>query len=202
MMIANAGRLKIHIIKGENFMENINKLSIGEHFTYGGLEWICLDKINGDVFAITAKPIDELPFDTDRKNNWRNSSIRRLLNGDFMEEHLNKKHLKKWPLDLIADNGDKTYGTCEDYVGILSCDQYRKYRENVPLFDEWMWTCTPWYIDLNSGTCYSVRFVDTTGTLNYIGASYSSGVVPACLFSSENLKLCRQAQLIECDEDE
>lgn len=171
------------------------KLMVGEHFTYEGIEWICLDIIDGNYLAITAKVIDELPFDTKNYNNWKESSLRRVLNEDFVDK-LNKKHLVMQTSDLIADNGDKMYGTCEDYVTILSCDQYRKYRELVPLFDEWMWTLTPWSC---SSTSDLVRRVSTGGSISDSIAYISIGVSPACLFSSKHLKLCRQAHLVEID---
>lgn len=120
-----------------------DKLNIGEHFIYNGIEFICLDIIDGNYLAMTAKPWAEIPFDTNNHNDWRKSSLRRVLNTDFLEL-LDKKHLVMQTSDLIADNGDKAYGTSEDYVTILSCDQYRKYRDIVPLFEEWMWTLTPW----------------------------------------------------------
>lgn len=173
------------------------KLMVGEHFTYEGIEWICLDVIDGNYLAITAKVWQELPFDIDNKNNWKESSLRRVLNEEFIDK-LNKKHLVKQTSDLIADNGDKTYGTSEDYVTILSCDQYRKYRELVPLFDEWMWTLTPW--SCNSGNSHFVRSVFPDGSIGSNGAYSSYGVAPACLFSSKHLKLCRQAHLVEIDE--
>lgn len=178
---------------------NNEALNQGEHFIYNDIKFICLDIIDGNYLAMTAKPWAELPFDTNNKNNWKNSSLRRVLNNDFLEL-LNKNHLVKQTSDLIADNGDKAYGTSEDYVTILSCDQYRKYREIVPLFEEWMWTLTPWScVPSYSG---NVRGVDTTGNVYYSTASYSHGVAPACLFSSENLKLRRQAHLVGVDEDD
>lgn len=178
---------------------NNEALNPGEHFIYNGIEFICLDIINGDYLAMTAKPWAKLPFDTNNKNNWKNSSLRRVLNNDFLEL-LDKKHLVKQTSDLIADNGDKAYGTSADYVTILSCDQYRKYRDLVPLFEEWMWTLTPW----SCTTSYSnlVRNVHTTGYVSYYSAYGSYGVAPACLFSSENLKLRRQAHLVGVDEDD
>lgn len=175
------------------------KLMVGEHFTYEGIEWICLDIIDGNYLAITAKVIDELPFDTENYNNWKESSLRRVLNEDFVDK-LNKKHLVMQTSDLIADNGDKMYGTCEDYVTILSCDQYRKYRELVPHYPEWMWTLTPWNCSPVSSNSLTVRHVNTDGDINFSYASYSNGVAPACLFSSKHLKLCRQAHLVEIDE--
>ena len=170
-----------------------DKLNIGEHFIYNGIEFICLDIIDGNYLAMTAKPWAEIPFDVDNHNDWRKSSLRRVLNSEFLDL-LDRDHLIKQTSDLIADNGDRAYGTSEDYVTILSCDQYRKYRDLVPLFDEWMWTLTPWTCD--PSTSNFVRDVNTTG---YVGDSYAAsrpGVAPACLFSSQNLKLCRQAHLV------
>lgn len=178
---------------------NNEALNPGEHFIYNGIEFICLDIINGDYLAMTAKPWAEIPFDTDNKNNWKNSSLRRVLNNDFLEL-LDKKHLVKQTFDLIADNGDKAYGTSEDYVTILSCDQYRKYRDIVPLFEECMWTLTPW--SCHTSHSNGVRYVNTAGNVSTSNAHNSIGVAPACLFSSKNLKLRRQAHLVGVDEDD
>lgn len=170
-----------------------DKLNIGEHFIYNGIEFICLDIIDGNYLAMTAKPWAEIPFDTNNHNDWRKSSLRRVLNTDFLEL-FDKKHLVMQTSDLIADNGDKAYGTSEDYVTILSCDQYRKYRDIVPLFEEWMWTLTPW--SCNTSGSHLVRSVNATGSVYDNHANSSNGVAPACLFSSQNLKLCRQAHLV------
>lgn len=170
-----------------------DKLNIGEHFIYNGIEFICLDIIDGNYLAMTAKPWAEIPFDVDNHNDWRKSSLRRVLNSEFLDL-LDRDHLIKQTSDLIADNGDRAYGTSEDYVTILSCDQYRKYRDLVPLFDEWMWTLTPW--TCNASYSNYVRIVDTAGNVNINYATNSYGVAPACLFSSQNLKLCRQAHLV------
>lgn len=179
---------------------NNETLNPGEHFIYNGIEFICLDILeDGNIFAMTAKPYDEIPFDTDNCNDWRKSSLRRVLNNDFLDL-LDRKHLVKQTSDLIADNGDRAYGTCEDYVTILSCDQYRKYRDLVPLFEEWMWTLTPW--SCNAGGAHRVRLVGTTGIVTHYYARSSYGVVPACVFSSKNLKLRRQAHLVGVDEDD
>lgn len=178
---------------------NNEALNPGEHFIYNGIEFICLDIIGGNYLAMTAKPYAEIPFDTNGKNDWRKSSLRRVLNNDFLDL-LDRRHLIKQTSDLIADNGDRAYGTSEDYVTILSCDQYRKYREIVPLFEEWMWTLTPW--SCIPSDSYYVRNVYTTGYVGSYNASNSYGVAPACLFSSENLKLRRQAHLVGVDEDD
>ena len=167
-----------------------SKMMIGEHFTYRGIEWICLDIIDGNYLAITAQVWQKLPFDVDCYNDWKESSLRKTLNKEFLSK-LVKKHLVTQKTDLIADNGDKAYGTSEDYVTILSCDQYRKYHDIVTLFAEWMWTLTP------CGTSHAVRNVGPDGYI-YSNYAYNSfGVAPVVLFSAEHLKLSRQTRLVE-----
>ena len=173
--------------------ELLNSLLVGEPFIYNGVEFICLDIIDGNYLAMTAKPWAKIPFDTKNHNDWRKSSLRRVLNNDFLKL-LDKRHLVMQTSDLIADNGDKAYSTSEDYVTILSCDQYRKYRGIVPPFEEGMWTLTPW--SCNTSYSHLVCNVYTTGYVGSYGANNSLGVAPACLFSSQNLKLCRQAHLV------
>lgn len=181
--------------------ERINVLSAGERFSFKGFDWICLDPNaeDGDgVLAIMAETWNgkEYQFDKDGKNNYAKSSLRKKLLNDLLPV-LGEENLLPHTVDLVADNGDDAYGVVIDKVFILSCDEYRKYRKHVPLLEEWMWTCTPWYIDPYSGYGSSVRIVYTTGFLNYYYASYSFGVAPACVFSSKNLKLRRQAQMYE-----
>lgn len=159
-------------------------INIGDHFIYRDIEWICLDIIDGNCLAITAQVWQELPFDVDNYNDWKESSLRKVLNKEFLSK-LNKSHLVMQTSDLIADNGDRKYGTCEDYVTILSCDQYRKYRDLVPHYPEWMRTLTPWSY---SGYGYGVREVDPTGDIDDSNAYSRDGVAPVCLFSAELLK--------------
>ena len=157
-------------------------ICIGDHFIYKDIKWICLDIINGNYLAITAQVWQKLPFDVDDHNNWKESSLRRVLNDEFLDK-LNKNHLVTQTSDLIADNGDKSYGTCKDYVTILSCDQFRKYRDLVPCYPEGMYTLTPW----SCLSCYGslVRLVNSIGNINDNSAYNSYGVAPVCLFSSK-----------------
>lgn len=176
------------------------KLRPGEEFVYNGIRFICLDVIDGNYLAITADCLCEKRFNdnyNDGCNNWKTSTLRRFLNEDVLEEHFDAKHLIKQTSDLTADNGDKAYGTCEDYITLLTCDQYRKYRDYVPLFEECMWTLTPWRCD--PGSASHVRIVNSTGAVDYSYASGSNGLAPVCLFNSNNLTLRRQAQLIPAE---
>lgn len=176
------------------------KLRPGEEFVYNGIRFICLDIIGGNYLAITADCWCEKRFNdnyNDGCNNWKTSTLRRFLNEDVLEEHFDAKHLIKQTSNLTADNGDKAYGTCEDYITLLSCEQYRKYRDYVPLFEECMWTLTPWRCD--TGDASYVRNVYPTGAIYLSNAHVSHGLAPVCLFNSDNLTLRRQAQLISAE---
>lgn len=161
---------------------DFSKIKDGEHFMYRGIEFIRLGLEQGGVLCMTAKPIAEEAFDPDGCNNWVKSRARKKLNTEFLSL-LDENDLLPFESDLTADNGDTAYGKCVDKIGILSCDLYRKYRKIVPLFDEWMWTCTPWWLRTPySGYAYLVRRVYSDGTLYYTSAVSAYGLAPACIF--------------------
>lgn len=165
------------------------KLKPGMKFKYKGIDFICLNIINGNYLAITAECWCIKRFNEkygDGCNNWEKSTLRRFLNEDVLDEHFNTEHLMKQTSDLVADNGDKAYGTCEDYITLITCDQYRKYRDYVPHFEECMWTLTPWRCD--TGYASGVRFVYPKGAFSSDYAYYTRGVAPVCLFNSQALR--------------
>ena len=176
---ANECLAKIKEVIASERKPDFSKIKDGEHFMYKGIEFIRLGKEQGGILCITAKVWKELPFDKNSCNNYTKSSLRKELQQKFLPL-LDEADLLPYEMDLTADNGDTAYGKCTDKVGLISCDLYRKYRNFIPLFDEWMWTCTAWHCI--SGHAYYVRRVHTSGTLNYNVASHAFGVVPACIF--------------------
>lgn len=174
------------------------ELEPGDHFYYGDCEYVLLDVTDGgDYFAITADIADDRQFNSkggDGSNNWAQSDLRRYLNGEYINEMgIIKEHLVKNYSDLTADNGDKKYGTCEDFITLLSCEQYRKYREIVPQYSDYIWTLTPW--SCNVGYAGYVRHVYPSGALiSGSLAANSVGVAPACTFNHEILIARRQAR--------
>lgn len=151
----------------------------GDRFFYKGIEWVILGEEQGGVLCVTSKAICRKEFDKDGCNNWKDASLRKYLNTEFVAK-LNKDDLIAMECDLVADNGDRSYGKACNFVGLLSCDLYRKYRDIIPHYDCWVWTCTPWACDPTNAS--GVRSVRTSGGLSYDGASTAYGVVPACIF--------------------
>ena len=161
---------------------DLSKIKDGEHFMYHDIEFIRLGLEQGGVLCMTAKPIAEEAFDPNGCNNWAKSRARKKLNTEFLSL-MDENDLLPFESDLTADNGDTAYGKCVDKIGILSCDLYRKYRKIVPLFDEWMWTCTPWYCGTPfSGGAGYVRLVRSDGTMTIYDAYVAYGLAPACIF--------------------
>lgn len=170
--------------------DDIRTLPDRSHFNFKGFEWIVLDNnVDGGVLAIMASAWngEGYRFDEDCCNNYAKSSLRRKLLNELLPV-LGEDNLIPHEVDLVADNGDDRYGTVTDKVFIVTCDEYRKYRKNVPLLPEWMWTCTPWYIT-DAGGGYSVRYVNTVGSLYNNRAYFTSGVAPACVFNPEKVKI-------------
>lgn len=156
----------------------------GERFNYYGIEFVALGEEQGGLLAVVAHELDEeYAFDKDNCNDWRKSTLRRYLNEEYIK-NFDKADLLPLVSDLTTDSGQKDYGTSEDYIALLSCDLYRKYREFMPKYDNWVWTLTPWHI-YPSYACFA-RFVSTDGSLSNGYAYLSFGVAPACLF---NLKI-------------
>ena len=164
---------------------DLSTIEDGDHFFYHGIRFVRLGEEQGGILCMTAQVWKEAAFDEDNCNDWRKSSVRKLLVSEFLKS-LDKGDLLLYRSDLTADNGDTAYGKWNDYIGLLSCDLYRKYRKIVPLFDEGMWTCTPWHcVTPDSSNANYVRLVGTAGTLYYDSAFGSHGLAPACIFKKE-----------------
>ena len=166
-------------------------MNIGDKITYKGFEWIVLDMEGDAVTCIMSKFWKKgTVFDSSNSNDWMTSSVRKTLQEDLLPV-LGEENLIAHTTDLVADNGDKRYGTCEDKVWLLSCDEYRKYRETIlsgfDFDEEWMWTVTPWYIN-DVGYGGSVRHITPSGGVSIISAYYSYGVAPACTINLASLE--------------
>ena len=191
-------------------MTNITTLRPGEHFMFKNFEWVCLDPNHpdGGVLAIMATPwtkdVKFCPSDkfADLKGNWNNyrtSNVRGVLS-DMANAVFGGTCLRAHTADLVADNGDRAYGTVKDTVFILTCDEYRKYRDYIPHYDSWVWTVTPWYCgDKDSGIGYasSVHLVLTGGQLGRSSAGESHAVAPACILNPKSLNLHQSIAYVE-----
>ena len=153
----------------------------GTRFGYNGIEFVVLGEEQGGVLAVVAERLKKkMPFDEDNRNDWRSSTLREYLNGEYLEK-FNKGDLLPFVSDLTSDDGMDDYGTSEDFIALLSDSLYRKYRKFVPKYDTWVWTITPW--SCRPGSAGSERIVNTSGAVYDSSAYYAYGVAPACIFN-------------------
>lgn len=119
-------------------------------------------------------------------NDWKESSIRKYLNGEFYKELagvIGEDNIIPFERNLISLDGQKEYGYFEDYVSIISLDEYRHYRELLPNEAYYWWTLTPDSTKCNDDTSW-ICVVCPSGNISNDSYGIDGGVRPVCIFSS------------------
>lgn len=169
-------------------MKKLAELAQGARFLYGGVEWVKFEDIGAGTLCLAAEPVFLRAFDEENCNDWRKSSLRRELNGAFLDalvtEGADRAAFLDWESDLTADDGMTDYGTAVDKIALRSDALCRKYRDITPPVDVWCWNLTPWTCDPEYNAF--VRSVHSSGAL-YWGYAYYGyrGVRPLCYLKSE-----------------
>lgn len=164
-------------------MKKLAELAQGARFLYGGVEWVKLEDIGAGTLCLAAEPVFLRAFDEENCNDWRKSSLRRELNGAFLDalvaEGADRAAFLDWESDLTADDGMTDYGTAVDKIALRSDALCRKYRDITPPVDAWCWNLTPWTCDPEY-SC-NVRRVNSSGALgDYYAYDGRRGVRPLC----------------------
>lgn len=170
----------------EQLRKKYQKPEIGKTIEVAGINWLVLDKLEKGYLVISDEFYGKSrEFDTDC-NNWDSSDLRQELNTELrrkIEEAVGEGGLLKFTRDLLSMDGQTEYGSCEDYVSLISVDEYRKYRKLLPNTGEWWWTLTPDSTKCNDDTSY-IRVVSPSGDFSSNSYDDCSGVRPVCIFSS------------------
>lgn len=163
-------------------MKQVKNLRAGEIFTYNNIEFIALGEEQNGLLAIKAEPLKGISFDEHNRNDWRTSSLRKYLNGEYLKKFFDSNVLISFISDLTSDDGMLDYGISYDKIFLLSADLYRKYRYWIPTRKIYTWLITPY-------TCLKeyasmVRLVNPVGALDNGDAYYSNNkTIPACIFN-------------------
>lgn len=111
----------IHVPKG---------LKIGDEFELADVNWKILDITDAGYMCI-GDSLGNKIFD-DNSNNWNKSSLRTYLNGEFYEKvakEIGEDNIFAFKRDLLSLDGQEEYGETDDFVSLLTVDEYRKYRK-------------------------------------------------------------------------
>lgn len=154
------------------------RLPAGQHFLYNNVEFVKLGDEQGGILCITADIWKQVPFDKDEHNNFAKSSLRDVLITSFLSQ-FDDSNFCLYKMDLTADNGDRSYGTCFVLAGLLSANLYRKYRDYIPQYNIATMTCTPAYC---GDTVDYIRCVGPGRVLADYCTGFDWGVVPAVIF--------------------
>lgn len=169
-------------------IENKHGFTPKQEFTMGGIAWTVIQTGESWVKCIASECVEERAFDEGNKNDFAASSLRAYLNGEFLRRLIKagapEGMFEEFTIDLTADDGLKNYGSDRVRIGLITCEEYRLLRDNIPpLPNDWWWTATP-----DSPINPFVRYVNSDGTLlyNYAYCGYG-GVRPLCNLKSEIL---------------
>lgn len=168
--------------------ENKHGFKPKQEFTMGGIAWTVIQTGADWVKCLASDCVEERAFDEGNKNDFAASSLRAYLNGEFLRRLIKagapEEMFKYFNIDLTADDGLKNYGGDRVRIGLITCEEYRLLRGNIPALSGcWWWTATP-----DSPTNPFVRYVHSDGTLDYDSASDDSyDVRPLCNLKSEIL---------------
>lgn len=178
----------------EQLRKKYQKPEIGKTIEVAGIKWLVLDKLEKGYLVISDEFYGKSrEFDTDC-NNWDSSDLRQELNTELrrkIEEAVGEGGLLKFTRDLLSMDGQTEYGSCEDYVSLISVDEYRKYRKLLPNTGEWWWTLTPDSTKCNDDTSY-IRVVFPSGGIDCSSCRSSHGLRPFCIFSSSIFESCEE----------
>lgn len=170
----------------EQLRKKYQKPEIGKTIEVAGINWLVLDKLEKGYFAISEDFYGRDRGFDDNCNDWKSSDLRNELNTDLrkkIESELGTDSLVEFERNLLSLDGQTEYGTCRDFVSLISVDEYRKYRKLLPNTERWWWTLTPDSTPCNNDGKW-LRVVSPSGGIYYDYFNCSLGVRPVCIFSS------------------
>jgi len=190
------GRLIIRIDSNIEKMLGINKVELstikpGQVIkSVTGIEYIVLEQFGCGGTKVIRKDLlsEGMRFDS-YNNNFATSSLNKYLNGEYYNSEIisgfGENSIVDQDLNLLSLDGLDDYGTCKVKVGLLTIDDYRKYRKDClkDNMDSWWWLSTPDSTPSGYGTGY-VQCVRSDGRVGYGGCDYGKGVRPFFILKS------------------
>lgn len=188
-MWSKSGRRRIHERGAKyNMSENKHGFKPKQEFTMGGIAWTIIQTGEDWVKCITSECVEKRAFDTKNKNNFAVSSLRTYLDGKFLNRLIQagapEEAFEYFNIDLTADDGLKDYGGDRVRIGLITCEEYRLLRGNIPALPGHLW----WTATADSPVNFLVRYVYLDGSLGGSQAcDVGEGIRPICVLKSELL---------------
>ena len=169
--------------------ENKHGFEPKQEFIMGGIAWTVIQMGADWVKCIASECVKKRAFDKGNENDFAASDIRAYLNGEFLRRLIAagapEEMFEYFNIDLTADDGLKNYGDDRVRIGLITCEEYRLLRGNIPTLSNRCW----WTATADSPINPFVRSVYSDGVLRCYYAYFGSGGVrPVCVLKSEILK--------------
>lgn len=174
---------------------NVHGFELKQQVKIGGVDFTIIKVGTNWVEGITTECVGARAFDSSNHNDFAASDIRAWMNGEFLHSLIDagvpEGLFKQYEVNLITDDGtgfnDCVYlCQCQTKVGLITCDEYREVRHNIPkVFESW-WTATA-----DSPQTPFVKYVNIDGYLrngDISNKSCMNGVRPVCMFDTEVLR--------------
>lgn len=164
----------------------LSLLSPGDVFEKNGIKYIVCEQFADGRTAVVRKECldDTMEFGSD--NNWKNSDLRKYLNGKYYNEIKNTfgvENIIEHEVDLTSLDGYDDYGVSEDKVSVMNIDRYRKYHRFIGNTGCWYWLSTSDSTPSGVGSS-GVRCVGGFGSVNWCGCGCSGLVRPFFILKS------------------
>lgn len=174
-------------------------LEPGNVFTYAKERFVVLEQTGNGVFVLLEQSKESVPFhegNDEPRNDYRKSTLHQYIIGEWLQNLIangaDEADLIDFRVDLRETDGSKGYGDIEVKAAPLTLFQYGRFKDIIPLNEDdgwWLVTplWTPWLRSPSTGDALSAWYVSTSGTANGNFVTYSCGVRPALLLSSDLL---------------
>lgn len=156
-------------------------LNPGDIITLADVKFAVLDIIDGNPFVVALTNQGSSRFGD--SNNYANSTLRNVVENWLEDLDIDTDLVMEREIDLTTLDGYKGYGKLKVKAAPLTMDEARKYAELIPDPDDWSWLATGWGAPEHYGS-RSALLVDSNGSWDNGGCSYSGGIRPALMLSS------------------
>lgn len=172
------------ILLFENKGKKLGDVKPGETVKLGEREYIVLGHGAETTVVITKDIVKNMEFGN--TGDYSKSCVREFCNGDFYKElakAVGKSNIVPHRVILTCDDGSNKGETCKDNVSIITAENYRRYREYIPVLGKPCWTATG-VTTLDKDYARGVCLVNSYGILDWYVCDVTFGVRPFCTLNS------------------
>ena len=162
------------------------EIKAGETCNTGTFDHIVFEHLpNGKTVCMLKDFYKRAKFDKNT-NDYKKSSIRKILNTEFLDKlakEVGAENIIEHTVDLTSDEGSKKYGSVQDKISLLTCENFRKYHDILEKYNpgSWWLLATPVVVP---GWDDCVRAVYYDGILIYCSFYDGGGVRPFYILNS------------------